>query len=199
MELVEEDATTDPIQQFKSWRQEAHETGEAQPDSMALATVGKDCRPSARFVMLRAVETEGFVFYTNYSSRKAQELADNPWASLVTYWPRSERQVRVEGVVERVAEGVSDAYFLIRPRESQLEAWASPQSQVIPNRAWLEGRWRDYEDKLPEQVLRPDWWGGYRLRPSVMEFWQQRPHRMHDRLRYQKEGDGKWSLERLAP
>ena len=98
MELVEEDAATDPIQQFKSWRQEAHDTGEAQPDSMALATVGKDCRPSARFVMLRAVETEGFVFYTNYSSRKARELADNPWASLVTYWPRSERQVRVEGV-----------------------------------------------------------------------------------------------------
>ena len=199
MELSEQRAAEDPIKHFERWRREAQEAGEIQPDAMALATSGKDGHPSARFVMLRRLDQRGFVFYTNYSSRKAKELAEVPWGSLAFYWPRCERQVRVEGPVEPVGEEESDAYFQSRPRDSQLETWASPQRKVIPSRTWLERRWQGSEDKFPEQVPRPDWWGGYRVSPNVVEFWEQRPHRMHDRLRYQRQDDGTWSLERLAP
>ena len=149
--------------------------------------------------MLRGVDPRGFVFYPNYDSRKAQELAENPWASLVFYWPRTERQVRVEGVVERIAPKESDAYFLTRPRDSRLEAWASTQSRVIAGREWLEQRWKETEARFPDEVPRPEHWGGFRLKPEAIEFWQQGPHRMHDRLRYQNRDDGTWSLDRLAP
>ena len=199
MELLEESAPQDPLQQFERWRRHAEEQGELQPSAMTLATAGADGRPSARIVMLRGFDERGFVFYTNYNSRKAVELGENPWAGLAFNWPGCGRQVRAEGPVERVTAEESDAYFQGRPRESQIEAWASPQSQVVAGRQWLERRWQEQGAKFPDQLPRPEWWGGYRLRPDVVEFWQQRPHRMHDRLRYRKRDDGRWSLERLAP
>ena len=199
MELTEKQAARDPIHHFESWRQHAYEAGELQPDAMALATVGKNGRPSVRFVMLRGVGDQGLVFYTNYESRKGEELAENRWGSLAFYWPKSERQVRAEGLVERVTPEESDAYFEVRPHEAQIEAWASPQSQAISNREWLESRWKNMEAKFPERVPRPESWGGYRLRSILVEFWQQRPHRMHDRLRYQRRDNEAWSLERLSP
>ena len=199
MELVEESSPQDPLQQFDLWRRNAEEAGELLPDAMALATASADGRPSARFVMLRSLDERGFVFYTNYNSRKALELSENRWGSLAFYWPKCERQVTAAGTVERVSPEESNAFFRRRPREAQIEAWASAQSQVIANRNWLENRWRECEAEFPDQTPRPEWWGGYRLQPDVIEFWQQRPHRIHDRLRYEKKDDGRWSLERLAP
>ena len=199
MELVEESAPQDPLQQFGRWRRHAEEAGELLPDAMALATAGMDGRPSARFVMLRGLDDHGFVFYTNYNSRKALELEESRWGSLAFYWPKCERQVTAEGTVERVTAEESDAFFQSRSREAQIEAWASPQSQVIADRQSLERRWQETEAQFPEQPPRPEWWGGFRLQPEVIEFWQQRPHRIHDRLRYRKKDDGRWSLERLAP
>ena len=199
MELVEDSAPRDPLRLFELWRQDAEEAGELLPGAMALATASADGRPSARFVMLRSLDERGFVFYTNYNSSKALELEGNPWGSLAFNWPKCQRQVTAEGTVERVAPEESDAFFQGRSREAQIEAWASPQSQVIADRQWLEARWREWEAKLPEPAERPESWGGYRLMPAVIEFWQSRPHRMHDRLRYQKQDDGSWSLERLAP
>ena len=199
MELVEESAPQDPLQQFERWRRHAEEEGELQPDAMAMATAGLDGRPSARFVMLRGLDECGFIFYTNYDSKKALELGENPWGSIAFYWTKCGRQVRAEGSVEHLTVEESDTYFESRSRESQIAAWASPQSQLITDRQWLERRWQEGEVKFPEQLPRPKWWGGFRLRPDVIEFWQQRPHRMHDRLRYQKRDDGTWSLERLAP
>ena len=197
--LDERDAPPEPIELFGAWREEARRTGEPQPDAMVLATAGKNARPSARVVMLRDATDEGLVFYTNYESRKGVELAENPWASVVLYWPRSDRQVRVEGPVERLPPEQSDAYFQGRPRESRIEAWASPQSRVVSSRSFLERRWKQRADRGSESERRPPWWGGYRLRPMVMEFWQQGPHRMHDRLLYSRQDGGGWTLERLAP
>ena len=199
VELTEESAPQDPLQQFRRWQQHAEDLGELLPNAMALATAGVDGRPSARFVILRGLDERGFIFYTNYNSRKALDLEENRRGSLAFNWPRSQRQVIAEGAVDRVTSEESDAYFESRPRETQVEAWASPQSQVIPDRQWLERRWQEREAELPEQPSRPEWWGGYRLQPDVIEFWQQRPQRMHDRLRYHKKDDGTWSLERLAP
>ena len=199
MELVEERMAQNPVDQFERWLRNAEEVGEFQPRAMALATVGEDGRPSVRFIMLRQIDSHGLVFYTNYNSRKARELAKSQWGCLVCFWPKCERQVRIEGHVDRITKEASDDYFLSRPRESQLEAWASPQGKVIPNRAWLEHHWQDYEAKFPENVPRPDWWGGYRLEPEAMEFWQQRSNRMHDRILYEKQGEKTWTLKRLAP
>ena len=197
-ELTEEDSPADPMEMFLRWRAYAFELEEYQPDAMALATV-RDGQPSTRFVMLRGADEHGLVFYTNYTSRKYLDLVENPEASIALYWPRCERQVRVEGVVERISEEESDTYFETRPRESQIEAWASPQSRVIDGRDWLERRWRRHQAEFPDRVPRPEWWGGFRIRPSVVEFWQQGAHRMHDRLLYRKREDGSWSLVRLAP
>ena len=199
MGLFEEDAAEDPIEQFGLWRQDAVDAGERQPDAVSLATATTDGRPSVRFVMLRGVDNRGFVFYTNYTSRKALELEDNGAASLAIYWPLCERQVRVEGVVQRLPSEQSDAYFQTRPREARLETWASPQSRVIDGREWLERRWRERDSRFREGVPRPEWWGGYRLHPSAIEFWQQGEHRMHDRLLYRRLDDGSWKRERLAP
>ena len=198
MELLEKNALQDPIEQFIRWREEAREAGEPQTGHIALATAGKDGRPSVRFVILRSVDERGFVFYTNYTSRKAREMDENPWGGFALHWPVSERQVRVEGAIERISSEESDAYFHIRPRESRLETWASPQSRVIDGRPWLEARWMKFEAEFTESVPRPDWWGGYRLVPEVVEFWQQRPHRMHDRLEYYKDA-GVWAVRRLSP
>ena len=196
--LTENGSPADPMQLFRQWRAHAYELVEYQPDAMALSTV-MDGQPSTRFVMLRAADERGLVFYTNYTSRKSLGLAENPRASVALYWPKCERQVRAEGVVERISEEESDAYFETRPRESQIEAWASPQSRVIDGRGWLESRWRRHETEFPDRVPRPEWWGGFRMRPSAVEFWQQGAHRMHDRLLYRKRDDGSWSLDWLAP
>ena len=191
-------ALEDPIDQFLRWRDEARQAGEPQTGHVALATADKDGNPSVRFVILRSVDRRGFVFYTNYTSRKAREIGENPQGSLALHWPVSERQVRVDGSIEQISSEESDAYFHTRPRESRLETWASPQSRVIEGRPWLEARWSRFEAELGESVPRPEWWGGYRLVPEVVEFWQQRPHRMHDRLQYVREA-GAWTIRRLAP
>src|SRR4051812_31517986 len=167
---------------------------------MTLATVGAQGRPSARVVLLRKLDERGFCFFTNYESRKGQELAANPWAALLFWWGRLERQVRIEGEVERLSEAESDAYYHSRPLGSQLGAWASPQSQVIANRDFLEERLAGLESEYADHAPpRPPFWGGYRLVPTVFEFWQGGPHRLHDRLRYQLQTDGSWQIERLAP
>ena len=193
------DPASSPIEKFTRWYKEAQEAGELQPDAMVLATADQGARPSARVVVLRDVTDQGFVFYTNYDSRKGRELAENPRASLVLFWPKCHRQVRIEGRVERLPSGESDSYFQRRPREAQLEVWASPQSQVIASREWLESRWDESGKRFPESVPRPPWWGGYRLHPQAIEFWEQRPHRLHDRLRYERQDERTWRLECLAP
>jgi pyridoxamine 5'-phosphate oxidase len=190
----------DPLEIAAGWYGEAVAAGLPEPNAMALATATPDGRPSARVVLLKAVDESGFTFHTNYQSRKGRELAGNPWAALVFYWPALERQVRVEGTVERLPPAESDAYFRTRPLGSRLGAWASPQSAAVPDRAALEQRLREvargYEGR---DVPRPPFWGGYRLRPVAVEFWQGRPNRFHDRLLYRRLPSGGWQIERLAP
>ncbi len=194
-----EDLDLDPIRQFQNWFQEASLSEIAEPNAMTLATATRDGRPSARTVLLRSCDERGFSFFTNYRSRKARELDDNPYAALVFYWHDLERQVRIEGSVVRVSEAESDAYFESRPLGSRLGAWASPQSEVIGDRAELEGRCRELELQYPDgEIPRPPHWGGYRVVPEVFEFWQGRPSRLHDRFRYVHEPQG-WRIERLAP
>jgi pyridoxamine 5'-phosphate oxidase len=166
---------------------------------MTVATAALDAKPSARIVLLRGADERGFVFYTNYTSRKGKELKDNPFAALVFYWQPLHRQIRVEGRVERVNAQESDAYFANRPRGSQLASAASPQSQVLAGREALDARVAELDAAFPNQVLRPPHWGGYRVIPDVFEFWQGRPNRMHDRLRYTRAADNSWRIERLAP
>ena len=165
---------------------------------MTLATATKSGRPSARTILLRELDDSGFVFYTNYSGRKGKELAENPPAAIVFYWPRQSLQVRVEGRVVKVASNESETYFRSRPRDSQLSAWASHQSRVIRDRRFLEERVERFKSKYPVRVPRPPNWGGYRLRPSVFEFWKERSGRLHDRLLYRR-ARGRWIIERLAP
>ena len=199
MVFTKEGALYDPIDQFQKWFQIARDISEQLPESMALATSDKQGRPSVRFVMFREIDNRGFVFYTNYNSRKAKELLVNPRGSVAVHWLLSKRQVRIEGHIERIDGGESDSYFENRPRDAQLETWASRQSEIIADRAWLTRRWMKYDAQFQEGVPRPDWWGGYRLVPDTMEFWQQGENRMHDRLLYEKCEDGRWNLERLAP
>jgi pyridoxamine 5'-phosphate oxidase len=165
---------------------------------MTLATATRSGRPSARTLLLRTFDNSGFVFYTSYSGRKGKELAENPRAALVFHWPQLGRQIRVEGRVVKVSPRESDDYFRSRPRDSQLSAWASQQSRVVPDRRFLEERVKRFEENYPGRVPRPPNWGGYRLRPSIFEFWKERPGRLHDRLRYGR-SRGRWVLERLAP
>jgi pyridoxamine 5'-phosphate oxidase len=197
--LVEADVDPDPVAQFGRWFDDAHAAGLVEPSAMALATAGADGVPSARMVLLRGVDQRGFVFYTNYESRKAAELAANPRAALVFWWGELQRQVRVEGPVERTSREESAAYFRTRPPGSRLSAWASPQSRVIPDRAVLDERVAELAARHPDgDVPLPPFWGGYRLVPEVVELWQQRPNRLHDRLRYTRTPGG-WRIERLAP
>jgi pyridoxamine 5'-phosphate oxidase len=199
--LREEDVDPEPIRQFQVWFDEANRMGLPLPEAMTLATATPQGKPSARMVLLRGCDERGFDFYTNYESRKARELADNPWAALVFFWQPLDRQVRVEGMVTVVSPAESDAYFQSRERSSQLGAWASPQSQILPGRADLERRLKEAEARFSEgPVPRPEQWGGFRLVPAVVEFWQGRPGRLHDRIRYHRlANQAAWLRERLAP
>jgi pyridoxamine 5'-phosphate oxidase len=198
--LHESDADPDPLAQFRRWFEEAVAAGLPQPEAMALATATPDGRPSLRMVLLRGFDERGFVFYTNYDSRKGRELQANPRAALAFYWFEMDRQVRIEGRVERVTPQESDAYFRTRPRGSRLGAWASPQSRVIAGRAVLERRVQEVAAEYDgQEVPRPEYWGGQRVVPEVIEFWQGQPDRLHDRLCYRRLEEGGWRLERLAP
>ncbi len=198
--LSEADAGVDPNPLLERWLEAAVAAGITEPNAMALATVGADGRPSVRVVLLKGLDERGLVFYTGYDSRKSQDLAVEPWAAATLLWHDVGRQVRVEGPVSRVGAAESDAYFATRPRDSQLGAWASPQSDVVPDRAALERRLADVTARFGDgdPVPRPPGWGGWRLQPEVVEFWQGRPGRLHDRLRFRRRGDG-WDRDRLAP
>jgi pyridoxamine 5'-phosphate oxidase len=221
--LRRKDLEADPILQFKRWFEQAQGarasgrlrkffvrlykrlllmSGAELMDltAMTLATADKQGRPSARVVLLKGVDQRGFVFYTNYESRKSQELAENPHAALVFYWSDQERQVCIAGEVSKLSPEESDAYFKTRPRGSRLGAWASKQSTVIPDRAALEQQWQEMEARYPDEAVpRPAFWGGYLLRPTRIEFWQGRANRLHDRFRYTRQADQSWVIERLSP
>lgn len=198
--INESAADPNPINQFRRWFDHARAAEIPLAEAMTLATSTTDGKPSARMVLLKQVDDDGFVFYTNYRSRKARELDANPFAALIFYWQKLDYQVRVEGTVTRVSAAESDEYFATRPRESQLGANASPQSEVVSDRAFLEGRYAELEEKYQNQdVPRPEHWGGYRLEPSRIEFWKSRIGRLHDRLLYERQPDGSWLRTRLAP
>lgn len=198
--LTKKDMQGNPVAQFNGWMEEAVNAGLSQPNALTLATASKDGRPSARIVLLKEVSDDGFVFFTNYEGRKGEELKENPYAAMVFLWPSLSRQVRINGIVSRVDAAISDAYYATRPKGSQLGAWASPQSKVVENRQYLENALQEVERKFAEvDPPRPSHWGGYCLKPEVIEFWQGRPNRLHDRIRYSTDADGRWIIERLAP
>ncbi|TLV02853.1 pyridoxamine 5'-phosphate oxidase [Dyadobacter luticola] len=197
--LHEDDLNADPLIQFKLWFDEVVKSGISELNAMLLSTVSAS-RPSARIVLLKDLDQRGFSFFTNYESKKGAEMAANPQVALTFFWKEFERQVRVEGLVEKVSPEESSEYFAVRPRGSQIGAWASAQSEHIPNRAFLENKTRELEQKFEgQEVPRPPHWGGYRVIPDYMEFWQGRPSRLHDRLAYSKQADGSWKIERLSP
>ena len=198
--LSEDEVDADPIRQFAVWLDAAIAADHPEPTAMTVATATPDGAPSARMTLLKGLDARGFVFYTNYESRKGQELAANPRAALIFFWVLLERQVRIEGRVERTAPEESDAYFHSRPLGSQIGAAASPQSQPVPDRATLERRFAALEAEYAGgEVPRPAHWGGYRVIPETIEFWQGRPSRLHDRLRYTRQPGSAWRMERLAP
>ncbi|HEX2962955.1 MAG TPA: pyridoxamine 5'-phosphate oxidase [Ignavibacteriales bacterium] len=197
--LSETDIDPDPVSQFKTWLNEAIEACVNEPTAMALATSTKDGHPSVRIVLLKKVAQNGFVFFTNYNSRKGRQILENPHAALAFYWSELERQVRVEGKVAKLSEKDSDEYFYSRPLGSRIGAWASPQSEVIPSRAFLDEMVLKYQKQFQSGTIeRPSNWGGFCLEPRVIEFWQGRESRLHDRIQFTKE-DSKWKIDRLAP
>ncbi|MFL5331466.1 MAG: pyridoxamine 5'-phosphate oxidase [Gemmataceae bacterium] len=196
--LTEADAGNDPFALFVKWFDQAIAAGVPEPNAMTLATATPEGRPSARILLLKGCDERGFTFFTNYDSRKGQDLATNPRAALVFHWVDLARQVRIEGSVSRISEMESDQYHASRPRGSRLGAWASPQSRVIPDRSFLESKLPDLEARYPTEIPRPPYWGGFRVVPETIEFWQGRPNRLHDRLRFTRRGDA-WVRERLGP
>jgi len=198
--LHETDLLETPFQQFQLWLEQAIAAELPEPNAMTLATLSGEGKPIARMVLLKGLDEKGFVFYTNYDSAKGKQLTETNWAALVFWWAGLERQVRVEGTVEKISPEESDAYFQSRPKASQLGAWASPQSQVIESRDVLEKRLAQLEEKYAtEKVPRPSHWGGFRVIPTAIEFWQGRPSRLHDRIRYEFDEKGDWFYQRLAP
>ena len=198
-ELSEDASHADPLHQFAQWLDEAIKSQVPEPNAMTLATVANNLRPSLRVVLIKGYDEQGVVWYTNYQSRKGQELAGNPYAALQFHWVELERVVRIEGVVEKVSDAESDAYFKSRPIDSRIGAWASPQSRVIASRAVLVSNAARYAAQFLLQPPRPPHWGGYRLKPDNWQFWQGRKSRLHDRLRYTLDHQGAWIRERLAP
>jgi len=197
--LSEDSVENDPIAQFAHWYESARAAVKPLPHAVALATATSAGHPSLRMVLLKGFDARGFVFYTNYHSRKGRELARNARATLLFYWGELERQVRIEGRVAKLTSRESDEYFATRPRGGQLAAWASNQSALLANRGALEHRFAGYTRKYPEAVPRPPHWGGYRLAPEEIEFWQGREDRLHDRILYRRARGGRWQIERLAP
>jgi pyridoxamine 5'-phosphate oxidase len=201
-ELLEGQVAANPLVQFQAWLNQAIAAQMLEPNAMTLATVAQDAagvwRPSSRIVLVKGVDEAGLTWFTNYDSRKGKELTAHPFASLQFHWVAQERQVRLEGTVEKLSDAQSDAYYHSRPLGSRIGAWASPQSQVIRGREVLENAATDFTQTLGDSPKRPAHWGGYRLRPDAVEFWQGRPNRLHDRLRY-RWVDGAWVIERLAP
>jgi pyridoxamine 5'-phosphate oxidase len=197
MSLRRADVAADPLEQFHRWFADAREVVPV-PEAMAIATATPDGAPSVRMVLLKRADEDGFVFHTSYEGRKGRELAANPRAALLFHWGPQGRQVRVEGPVERVSREESEAYFRTRAPKSRLSALVSPQSEVVPDRETLERWWREAEERYGDDPPRPEDWGGFRIRPASFEFWQHRDDRLHDRLRYRRDGDA-WVLERLAP
>ncbi|RCS56475.1 pyridoxamine 5'-phosphate oxidase [Parvibium lacunae] len=197
--LNEEDVAADPLQQFDHWFSQALKSNLPEPYAMTLATANQQGQPSARIVLLRGYDEQGLLFFTNYQSRKGHELAQNAHAALLFYWAELERQVRIEGQVRFASTEESDRYYASRPVGNRLGAWASPQSQAIPSRQFLEEREAQFRAQYGDEPPRPKHWGGYRLQPTQFEFWQGRPSRLHDRINYSLSQRGQWLIERLAP
>jgi|SRR5436190_9985208 len=198
--LMEENADPNPFKQFEYWWQDAIEAKVDEVNAMTLATASMDAVPSARTVLLKGFSEQGFIFFSNYNSYKGQQLAENPKACLVFFWKELERQIRITGLVMKLNNEENDNYFYSRPFASQVGAVASPQSQVIESRQWLDDKFNRLEQELnTENIQRPPHWGGYIVRPVIIEFWQGRPGRLHDRLQYTLEENGNWKIERLAP
>lgn len=197
--LTEAEVDPDPIVQFSTWFQQATEAGIPEANAMSLATVGADGRPSSRILLIKDFSQKGFTWFTNYASRKGRDLEAHPYAALLFHWVELERQVRIEGRVEQLPAAQSDAYFQSRPLKSRLSALASAQSEPIADRSLLEQRFRQAEAQYGDQPVRPAHWGGYCLIPDRVEFWQGRPSRLHDRIIYTRQADGKWRRERLQP
>ena len=199
-ELVEEHVDPNPFIQFRRWFDGTTGVQTIEPNAMAIATATSDGRPSVRMVLMKGFDENGVVFYTNYEGRKGREVDNNPRAAAVFYWDILQRQVRIEGGVTRLSEDESDVYFQDRPRDAQIGAWASRQSEIIPDRSFLEQRVREVQEQFDgRQILRPPFWGGYRITPDSFEFWQGRKNRLHDRLLYSLQEDKTWSIQRLSP
>ncbi len=198
LSLSENDMAVNPIEQFARWWNDAINSEIAEVNAMTLATATKDGKPSARIVLLKGFDENGFIFFTNYESHKGKELEENPYAALIFFWKEIERQIRIEGEVKKIDAAESDAYFNSRPEGSRIGAWASPQSNIIANRELLEQNVKQYAEEFKNSIPRPPFWGGYRVMPLKIEFWQGRSNRLHDRIQYTKT-EGSWKVDRLAP
>jgi pyridoxamine 5'-phosphate oxidase len=196
--LSEEDVQSNPIEQFHIWFKQARDSDIPEPNAMTVASADANGKPSARIVLIKEVTEAGFVFFTNYDSHKGQDLTANPHAALLFFWPELERQIRIEGIVEKLSESESDEYYHSRPLDSRIGAWASPQSQIISGRTQLVTKAAEYALKFALNPPRPPHWGGFRVKPELMEFWQGRPSRLHDRIQYSRT-DSAWKIDRLAP